>query len=165
VVVEPVSHAEAVAKGRREEAGPGRRADERERRQIERERASGGALADDDVEPEVLERRVEDLLDRPAQAMDLVHEEDVALVERGQDRRQVALPLEGGSGDRPDPDAELLAQDEGEARLPEARWPDEQHVVERLPPSLCRLERDRELRLHPFLADELVQPPGAGRAL
>ena len=32
--------------------------------QVERQRPRGGALAEDDVEPEVLERRVEDLLAR-----------------------------------------------------------------------------------------------------
>ena len=40
---------------------------------------AAGALADDDVEPEVLERRVEDLLDRAVEPVDLVDEEDVAL--------------------------------------------------------------------------------------
>ena len=82
VVAEPERHAEAVAERRRQQARARRRADERERRQVERQRARGRALADDDVEPEVLERRVEDLLDRAVQAVDLVDEEDVALLER-----------------------------------------------------------------------------------
>ena len=77
VVAEPEGHAEAVAQRRRQQPGARRRADERERRQVERQRPRAGALADDDVEPEVLERRVEDLLDRAVDAMDLVDEEDV----------------------------------------------------------------------------------------
>ena len=94
VVVEPVRHAEAVAERRRQEARARRRADERERRQVERQRPRRRPLADDDVEPEVLERRVEDLLDGAVQPVDLVHEEDVALLERGEDRGHVALALE-----------------------------------------------------------------------
>ena len=78
VVAEPERHPEAVAERRRQEARARRRADEGERRQVERERPRPGPLADDDVEPEVLERRVEDLLDRPVDAVDLVDEEDVA---------------------------------------------------------------------------------------
>ena len=85
----------------------------------------------DDVEPEVLERRVEDLLGGAAEAVDLVDEEDVARLERGEDRGDV-LPLERRPGDRADADAELLADDVREARLAEPRRAGEQDVVERL---------------------------------
>ena len=51
-------------------------------------------------------------------------------------------PLERGPCDRADADAELLADDVREARLAEARRPDEQHVVERLAARLRRGERD-----------------------
>ena len=165
VVAEPERHPEAVAQRRREQAGARRRADERERRQIERQRPCSRALADDDVEPEVLERRVEDLLDRAVHAVDLVDEEDVLRVEAREDRRHVALPLERGPGDRADADVELLADDRRERRLAEAGRPDEQDVVERLAASLRRLERDLELLLRPLLADELVESPRPERLL
>ena len=142
VVLEPEGHPEAVAERRRQQARARRRADERERRHLERERARRVALADDDVEPEVLERRVEHLLDGARQPVDLVDEEHVARLERGQDRRQVALALERGPGDAADADAELLADDVREARLAEPGRPDEQDVVERLVARARRLERD-----------------------
>ena len=94
VEVEPEGETEAVAQRRGQQAGARRRPDERERRQVERERPGRRPLADDDVEPEVLERRVEDLLDRPVEPVDLVDEEDVVRLERGQDRGDVALALE-----------------------------------------------------------------------
>ena len=75
--------------------------------------------------------------------MDLVHEQDVTLLERGEDRRDVALPLECGAGDRADADAELLPDDVGQARLAEPGRPDEQDVVERLAACLRRLEGNR----------------------
>ncbi len=156
VVVEPERDAEAVAQRRREEPRARRRADERERRQVERQRPRRRPLAHHDVEPEVLERRIEDLLGRAAEAVDLVDEDDVARLDRGEDRRDV-LALERGAGDRADADAELLADDVREARLAEARRPDEQDVVERLATALRSVERDGELLLDAGLADELVE--------
>jgi hypothetical protein len=134
-------------------------------RQVECEGARGRPLADDDVEPEVLERRIEDLFDRVVQAMDLVDEEDVARLEAGQDRRHVALALERRAGDAADTDAELLTHDEGERGLAQPGRTDEQDVVERLLPSLRRRERDRQRLLDPRLADELGQIARAQRAL
>src|SRR6185369_943503 len=90
------------------------RADERERRKVERHRPRRGPLADDDVEAEVLERRIEDLFDRRVQAVDLVDEEDVARLERGEDRGEVAFALDRGPRNGADADAELLADDVGE---------------------------------------------------
>src|SRR5207247_3086719 len=132
VVLEAEGHAEAVAQRRRQQPRSGGRPDEGERRQVERQRPGSRALADDDVEPVVLERRVEDLLDRARQAVDLVDEENVALPEAGQNRRDVALPLQRRPRDRTEPDTELLADDVGEARLAQARRADQQEVVERL---------------------------------
>ena len=165
VVAEPERHAEAVAQRRREKPRPRRRADEGERRKIERQRPCARALSDDDVEPEVLERRVEDLLDRAVHAMDLVDEEDVLLVEAREDRRHVALSLERRPRDRADADVELLADDRRERRLPEAGWTDEQDVVERLAAGLRRLQRDVELLLRALLADEVVESPRPQRLL
>ena len=124
VVREPEGHPEAVTQRRGEKTGAGRGADERERRQIEGQRPRGRPLADDDVQPKVLERRVEDLLDGRVQPVDLVHEQDVPRFERREDRGQVSLALERRAGDGADPDAHLLAHDVGEARLPESRRAD-----------------------------------------
>ena len=97
--------------------------------------------------------------------MDLVDEEDIALLEAGEDRRHVAFALERGPGDRAKADAELLAHDEGEARLPEPGRADQQQVVESLRPALGRRERDAELLLDALLADELVEAAGTERPL
>ena len=164
VVVEPEGHAEAVAERRRQQPRPRGRADEREGRQVERERARRGALAHDDVDAEVLEGRVEHLLGGAGEPVDLVDEEDVALLQRGQDRGHV-LPLDGRPGDGADPDAELLADHVGEARLAEAGRAGEQDVVERLAARASRRERDRELLLDPLLADEVVEPLRPERAV
>src|SRR5581483_6936145 len=156
VEVEPEGEAEAVAQRRRQEAGARRRADERERRQVEGQRAGGGPLPDDDVEAEVLERRVEDLLGGAAHPVDLVDEEHVAGLERREDRRDV-LPLEPRPRHLADADGELVAHDLRERRLAEAGRAGEEDVVERLPARLRRLEGDRELLLDALLADEVAE--------
>ena len=98
VVVEPVGDPEAVAERRGQKPGARRRADERERLQLEAQRVRAGALADDDVDAAVLHRRIEQLLDRPVQPVDLVDEEDVVGLERGQDRGHVGLAVDGRAG-------------------------------------------------------------------
>ena len=125
---------------------------------------AAGSLPEDDVEPEVLERRVEDLLGRAVEPVDLVDEEHVARLDRREDRGDVLL-LERGPGDRAQADAELLADDLRERRLAEPRRPGEQDVVERLVAPLGGVERDPELLLDPLLADEVVEPARAQRAL
>ena len=164
VVPEPEGHAEAVAQRRRQQAGSRRRADEREGRKVDRQRARGGTLAEDDVEPEVLERRIEDLLGGPVEAVDLVDEQHLARLDRRQDRGDVLL-LERRPGDGAEPDAELLADDLRQGRLAEPRRPGEEDVVERLVAPLRRIERDAELLPDPLLADEVVEPAGPQRAL
>src|SRR5579862_2643903 len=157
VVVEPERHPEAVAQGRRQQSCARRRADERERRQVDRQRARRRSLPHHDVEPEVLERGIEDLLRGAAQSMDLVDEKDVVRLDGREDRCDV-LPLERRPGYRADADSELLANDVGEARLAKTRRADEEDMVERLASPLRRVERDRELLLDARLTDEFVEP-------
>ena len=78
VELEAQRDAEAVAQRLRDHAGARRRADERERGEVDLHRARGRAFADDEVELEILHRGVEDFFDRGVQAVDLVDEEDVA---------------------------------------------------------------------------------------
>ena len=102
VEVEAMDDAEARAQRRGEEAGARGGADEREARQLDLHRPRGGTLADDDVDVEVFHRRVEHLLDRRREAMDLVDEEHFARFEIRDDGDEVAGPLERGAGGRAD---------------------------------------------------------------
>ena len=135
--------------------GARRRADERERRQRQADARRRRALADDDVELEVLHRRVEDLLDGPRQAVDLVDEQDVALLELGEDGGQVAGPLERRARRDVQGDAHLGGGDAGQRRLAEPGRPGEQQVVDGLAAPAGRLDDDAEVLLQLALADEL----------
>ena len=94
VEVEPVHDAEARAQRRRQQSGARRRADQRERLQRHLHRPRARALADDDVQLEVLHRGIEDFLDRRTHAVNLVDEEHFARAEVRQNRRQIAGLLE-----------------------------------------------------------------------
>ena len=123
--------AEPVAQRAGEQAGPGGRADQRERRQVERDRGRARALADDDVDPEVLHRHVEQFLSRPGDAVDLVDEQHLALGEAGEQRGQVAGALDRRAAGHPDRRAELGRDDHREAGLAQPGRPGQQHVVRR----------------------------------
>ena len=155
VEIQPHRNAEAVAQGICEKPRARRRADQRERREVDLHRARGRPLADDEVELEVLHRRIEDLLHLRIEPVDLVDEEHVARLEIGQERGEVA-----GLGDhRPRRGAEIDAQfardDLRQGRLAEAGRPDEQHVVERLAARPRRVDENLEIGARLLLADEL----------
>ena len=92
-----------------------------------------GPAADHEVEAVVLEGGVEDLLDLGVEAVDLVDEEDLAGLERGEEGGEVAGAFDDGArGGLDGRRASSAAIDVGEARLADARRPEEQHVVEGL---------------------------------
>ena len=72
-------------------------ADQRELGEIDLDRARRRPFADDQVELEILHGGIENFLHRRIEPVDLVDEEDVALFEIGEQRRQVA----GLGDDRP----------------------------------------------------------------
>ena len=167
VELEPVHDAEARAQRRGQQPGARRRADQRELLQRHLHRARARALADHDVELVVLERRIEDLLDRRRHPVDLVDEQHFALAEIGEDRREVARLLEHRARGRADRHAELVGDDVGERRLAEPGRAVEQHVIERLAALPRRGDRDLQVLADAVLADVLVERarPQAGFVL
>jgi len=97
--------------------------------------------------------------------VDLVDEQDVAFLERGQDRGQVAGPLDRGARGVLDVHAELARDDRRERRLAQAGWTVEEDVVRRLSPAARRGQQDRQVRLDLALTDVLVERPRPEAAL
>ncbi len=128
--------AEPVAQRAGEQTGTGGRPHERERGDVERDRGGAGPLADDDVDPEVLHRHVEHLLGRSRHAVDLVDEEDVALVEPGEDGGQVTGMRDRRTAGQPEGRGHLGGDDHRQRRLAQAGRAAEQHVVGRAPTGL-----------------------------
>src|SRR5262245_24528007 len=165
VELEARDDAEAVAQRVGEHAGARGGADQGERRQVELDRARARALADHDVDLEVLERRIKDLLDHRREAMNLVDEEHVPRFQIGQQRGEIAGALEHRAGGLAQVDAHLLRDDVRQGGLAEAGWAEQQDVVERLATSFRRLDEDLELAADLFLPDVLGQRAGPQRLL
>src|SRR5690606_15881877 len=110
-------------------------------------------------------RHVEELLGRAREAVDLVDEEHLALLERGQHGREVARVLDRRPGRDAQRRAELRRDDHGERRLAEPGRPGQEHVVGRAAARERGLEDERELVAHDGLADELLEAARAQRRL
>ena len=160
VELQALHDAEAVAQRRGQQAGARGRADQRERRQVELDRARRRPLADHDVDLVVLQRRVQDLLDDRAQAVDLVDEQHVVRLEVGQHRGQVAGPLEHRTRGLAQVDAQLVGDDVRQRGLAQAGRAEDQHVVERLAALARGRDEDLHLLAHRRLADVLGQRLG-----
>ena len=81
--------AEAIPQGKREQAGARRGSHQGERRDVELDGAGAGPLADEDVDLEILHRRVEDLFHHVIEAVDLIDEENVVFLEVAENRGQI----------------------------------------------------------------------------
>ncbi len=165
VEIQPHRNAETVAQRIGQQAGARGGADQREFRQFDLDRARRRSLADDEVELEILHRRIEHFLDRRAEAMDFVDEQHVALFEIGQQRREIAGLGDHGTGGGAKADAEFARDDLRQRGLAEARRADEQHVVERLVALARGLDEDRKVGARLLLADEFGQQLRAQRGV
>ena len=164
IELEACDDAEAVAQRIGEHSGACRRADQRERRQVELDAARRRTFADHDVDLEILERRIEDLLDDRRQPVDLVDEQDVVGLEVREQRGEISGALEHGARGLAQVDAELVRDDVRQRGLAEPRRPEQQHVVERFAALARGLDEDRQLAADLFLPDVLVEHPRTQRA-
>ncbi len=165
VEVELADEAEPVAQGRGHQAGARGRAHQREVRQVQADRARRGSATDHDVEAPVLHRRVQDLLDAARESVDLVHEEHVAVLEVGQQRRQVAGARQHRTGRDAKTGPHLGRDDAGERGLAQSRRSGEQEVVGGLVARPGRAEHDLEVSHQLALPDELGQGARSERDL
>ena len=135
--------------------------------------------SEDDRQLPVLHRRIEGLLDRPVEAVDLVDEEHRSRLERGQEAGDVGLALERRTRRLHERDAHLGGNDVGERGLAEPGRTRQKDVVERLAALAGGLDEDLELvgdlaltdevgeSLRPQAAVEVLLPgldPGVGDA-
>ena len=103
VRIQPQHQPEAAAQRRADQALPRGRADRGELRHRQRMRARARARAHQDIDAEILQRRVEHLLHVRQQAVNLVDEEDLVQPDVAEDAGEVELLLQdraGGRGER-----------------------------------------------------------------
>ena len=130
VVIQPFADGKRVSKRRGEQPAAGGGADEREARQVQPHAAGVGALVHDDVQLEILHRRVEVFLDGFLEAVDFIDEKHVALLQVGQQAGQVAGLLDGRAAGAFEAGAHALGDDVGEGGFAQAGRAAEEEVVE-----------------------------------
>ena len=127
------------------------------------ERAAGPSHHD--VELVVLHRGIERLLDDRREPVDLVDEQHIARLQVGEDRGEVARPLEHRPRGLAQVHAELGGQYVGERGLAEARRSEDEDMVQRLAARARRVDEDAELFFDGALADIVGEALGADRAV
>ncbi len=95
--------------------------------------------------------------------MDLVDEQDVAVLEVGQKRGEIARLGDHRARSGAETNAHLAREDSGERGLAEARRAVEQDMVERLSATLRCVDEDAQVLARALLADELVEALGPKR--
>src|SRR5579863_1167623 len=90
--------------------------------------------------------------------MDFVDEQDVALLQIGQERGEIACFGDDRTGGSAKIDAKLARHDLSQCCLAEARWTDEQDMIERLAAAARRLDEYAEVFACLLLADKFGQP-------
>ena len=150
-------HAEAVPQRPGQLPGAGGGPHQREVGQIDPDALGAGPLADDDIEGVIFKGRVEHLFHLPGQAVDLVDEEDVPLLQVGQQGGQVPRLFDGRARGDPDLHPHLVGDDAGEGGLAQAGRAVEQDMVHRLAPAAGRLKVDLQVLLDLFLSDIVLE--------
>ena len=163
VEIQPYRNAEAVAQRRRQQPGARGGADEREFGEIDLHRARRRTFADDEIELEILHRRVKDFLHRRIEPVNFVDEQNVARFEIGELGGEIAGLGDDRAGGGAEIHAELARQNLRQRRLAEAGRSDEQHMIERVAARLRRLDEDLEIVARRFLAGEIGERQRAQR--
>src|ERR1019366_4832978 len=105
-------------------------------------------LPDHKVDAVVLHRGVQDFLDGGNQTVNFIEKKYFLLLERRQDRGQVALALQQRAGAGFDHDAQLAGNDLRERRLAESWRTIQQHVVQSFAAAESRLDGDFDVFLY-----------------
>ena len=120
--------------------------------------ARAGAGADQDIDAEILERRVQNLFDVGHQSMDFVDEENLPRPHVGQHPGEVELLLQYGAGGLLIAHAQLGRDDVGQRGLAQAGRTVKQHVIHRFIALLGGFDGNRQVLFQASLAGEVGQP-------
>ncbi|MPM49708.1 hypothetical protein SDC9_96438 [bioreactor metagenome] len=156
---------EAIPQGPGQQPCPGRRPHQRERGDLDRDGGRAGALADDDVDPEVLHRQVEQFFGGPAHPMDFVQEEYFALGKPRQDGGQITGVLDGRSRGDVQRHPHLVGDDHRQGGLAQPWRARQEYMIGSTPPVSGGLQHQAELVDNTRLTFEIVQRRGTQCAL
>ena len=124
-----------------------------------------GPFADHDVQLEIFHGRIQHFFDDGRKTVDLVDEQDVAGLQVGQQRGEIAGTLEHRPGSTLDGNAHFLGDDIRQGRLAQPRRTEDQRMVERLLAAARGMDEQLHLLAHAGLADVVGQLQRANGAV
>ena len=163
VELQPHLNSEAVTKRRCQQAGAGCCADKGEGRQINPHRSCRRPLANDQIQLEILHRRIENLLNRRVQTVNLVDEQHIARLQVGQQRRQIAGARDHRAGCCAKADAEFAGDDLRQRCLSKSRRAVKEAVVHGIAAVPRRRNEGFQIGAPAALPDELGKTFGPQR--
>ena len=155
VVVESFSNTEAGQQRGTEQATARGGSDEREARKAQANTAGVGPLVDDDVEFEVLHRRIKVLLDGLLKTMNLINEEHIPFGKIGEQTRQVSGFFNGRTAGGTQGSSHGAGQDVGNGGLSKTGRSAQEDMIQRLFAAQRRLDGDLQALLDLGLAGEI----------
>ena len=142
-----------IAQRCRQTTRPRRRTDDRKPRQVQPDGARRRSLADDDIQLEILHRRIQNLLHRPAEAMNFIDEQNIAVRQISQNRRQIARFLNRRAAGHTQICAHFISNHRRHGRLAKPRRAVQQHMVKRLAALFGSSNRQFQILFQPLLPD------------
>jgi hypothetical protein len=130
-------------------------------RQIQPDRPRRGFLPQHDIDRKILHGRVQNLLHLAVQPVDLIHKQNIPLLEVIKDRRHLSGLLDRRAGGDLHMDPHLIGYDTRQGCLAQSRRAVKQHMVQGLPSRLGRINIYLQIILDLFLPDILAQHLGA----
>ena len=150
-------HTEAVPQRAGDLSGTGGGAHQRKARQVDADALGAGAFADHDVQRVVFQRRIQHLFHLPGQAVDLIDEQHIALLQIGEQGGKVTGLLDGRAAGDADLHPHLVGDDAGQGGLAQARRAVEQDVVHRFAAPLGGFQINFQVLFDFFLSDVVLQ--------
>src|SRR5438093_2581159 len=163
VEVQPMDHTETRTQRCGNQTGARGCADQGKAAQIEPMGPGTRALADDDVEFEILHRGIKDLFDAGLKTMNLVDKQDVAKFKIRQYRREIPFQLDQWTRSRPKLRAHFIGDHRSQCSLAEAWRTIEQNMVERFTALSSSLDGNIEIIFNALLSDILAKHARAKR--
>ena len=160
VKLQALDQAKPVPQRGAQRSGAGGGPHKGEGRQVEGTGSCCAALAHGEIEATVFHRRIEQLLRHPAQAMNLVNEQQITGLQVDQQPNDVARAFQGRCTGDLALHPHLFGQHHGHGGFAQARRAIEQHMIEGIAAAKRRFHRNAQHLLELALADVVVQALG-----
>ena len=150
-------HTKTVTKRCRQKSCPGSRPHQRKLRQIQTYRPGRSSLPDHNINSIILHSRIKDLLHLPVQAVDLIHKQNISLLQIIKDRSHLPRLLNSRPGSHLHMNPHLIGNNPRKSSLTKPRRTIKQNMIQRIMPLLRSLYINLQSTLGLLLTNIIIQ--------